>query len=37
MHMQQGAATASYQVEGAINDDGSGVSNWTKFSHQPGR
>jgi beta-glucosidase len=32
-----GAATASYQVEGAVRDDGRGESIWDRFSHAPGR
>lgn len=32
-----GAATASYQVEGAAYEDGRGVSVWDRFSHTPGR
>jgi len=32
-----GVATASYQVEGAVNEDGRGVSIWDTFSHTPGR
>ncbi len=32
-----GAASASYQVEGAWNEDGKGVSNWDEFSKIPGK
>ena len=32
-----GAATASYQVEGAATEDGRGPSIWDTFSHTPGR
>ncbi len=32
-----GAATASYQIEGAVGVDGRGGSVWDAFSHQPGR
>jgi beta-glucosidase len=32
-----GAATASYQVEGATHEDGRGTSIWDTFSHTPGR
>jgi beta-glucosidase len=32
-----GCATAAYQIEGAVNEDGRGPSNWDVFSHTPGR
>jgi beta-glucosidase len=32
-----GSATASYQVEGAVNEDGRGASIWDTFSHTPGK
>lgn len=32
-----GTATASYQVEGAVKEDGRGPSVWDTFSHTPGK
>ncbi len=32
-----GCATASYQVEGAVKEDGRGPSIWDTFSHTPGK
>ncbi len=32
-----GTATASYQVEGAVSEDGRGASIWDTFTHTPGK
>ena len=32
-----GCATAAYQIEGAVNEDGRGLTNWDVFSRTPGK
>ncbi|MFN3674537.1 MAG: GH1 family beta-glucosidase [Sphingomonas pseudosanguinis] len=32
-----GTATAAYQIEGAVNEDGRGQTNWDVFSHTSGK
>ncbi len=36
-HFVWGAATAAYQIEGAVREGGRGISIWDTFSHTPGK
>ena len=36
-HFRWGAATASYQIEGAVHEDGRGSSIWDDYAAEPGR
>jgi beta-glucosidase len=34
---QWGCATAAYQIEGGVKEDGRGATSWDVFSHTPGK
>ncbi len=35
-HLRMGTATSSYQIEGAVDEDGRGAANWDVFCTRPG-
>src|SRR5688572_20956449 len=35
--LRLGVATSSFQIEGAVHDDGRGASIWDRFCHTPGK